>query len=140
MAVQMSSEFNEDNDVINSLRPPSNYEIQICESKNKLHRYYFANDYSKYGDSWKETVGILRQRLELANKMKETALKDSEKLKNQIKKHDTKLKELNDLQQKLTELEQHYKTITNENHILRQNLHKVNVMIQEKNNELRKKK
>eukprot|EP01084_Bolivina_argentea_P283112 484787_1 len=113
MAVQMSSEFNEDNDEYSG---------------------------SKYGDSWKETVGILRQRLELANKMKETALKDSEKLKNQIKKHDTKLKELNDLQQKLTELEQHYKTITNENHILRQNLHKVNVMIQEKNNELRKKK
>eukprot|EP01084_Bolivina_argentea_P069634 126666_1 len=141
MAEQMSSD-----DVINNLPPPPNEQIQTCNDKNKFLQNQkkikiqqeHVDIVPKYGDSWKETVSILRQRLSLANKMRETALKDGEKLRNTIKTYDKKLEELNGLQQTLEKLEGRYKEITKENHKLRQEIHKTNVEIYDKNNELRK--
>eukprot|EP01083_Nonionella_stella_P073161 197610_1 len=108
---------------------PSLEHIEACKSKNELlqqpqqhinRNNPESSNVPKYGSTWKDTVTILQQRLDLANKMKHKALHDGKKLQKQITKCDHKLKQLNVLQEKLQSLEAHYKSI-NDSRIKLQN-------------------
>ena len=120
--------------------PPSTKQLETCKRKNeslaskrrpeeKDSTELEEESVAQCGNSWKETVEILQQRLNLAYRMKQTALQDAKSLKEKIKKQDEKLLQLQASREKLAMLEQRYKSITSENSHLRAEIIKKSNML-----------
>ena len=75
------------------------------------------------GMLWKETVGILEKRLDLAVQMKDQAISDSKLLQNEIGRQDERLKALYEKQQMLKRMESAFEQIMRQNVVIRKSIH-----------------
>lgn len=119
-----SNDENKEEEEDNDLPEPTLGDLQFVEKKNTEPSSQNTN---YYGQS--RLIGILQQRLDLANKIKKKAVDDGIKLRKEIEKQDKQLSELRELQNKLEKIKSNYEKLSKDNKELREQIIEINHLI-----------